>query len=833
LASSATLATGTYYVAQTIGGGCESVRSAIAVTVNPVPTATVTASGVTTICQGQNLTLSANTGAGLTYQWQNNGSNIAAATNATYAPMASGAYTVVVTNASGCSTTASATNVTVYPAPMAMITSGSTTICQGQNVVLNAMTGTGWTYQWQNNGSNIAAATNSTYTATMAGNYTVVVTNTNNCNATSAASVVTVNALPTATISSASTQICQGGTLVLNVNTGTGLTYQWKKDGTDLAGATNSNYTATTVGNYTVVVTNASGCSQTSAVTTITVNPLSAGAATITSATSPSFCQGSNVVLNANQGANLRYTWQNNGVTIPNATASSYFATTSGVITVVILDVTSSCTATSAPTTVTANPVPTPIISANNNTAICQGDTVRLTASGGATYAWSNGSTNATIAATIAGNYTVTVTSAANCSANATQQVSIRALPTATVTSSTPMTFCLGGNVTLNANTGSGFTYQWQNNGASILGATNASYMTNAAGSYRVIVTGGNGCVSTSTANAVVVNALPTPVLTPSGVVAICQGDSARLQIAGGTSYMWSDNSTGNAIWAKAAGPYVVTVTDANGCVATASKSLTINALPTATITAGGLTSICPDDMVTLSANVGTGFMYQWRRNASTISGATNRSFTAVTAGAYSVSVTDANGCKATSAETTVTVFSKPTVSFTSSLQAGTGSVMNFTNTSSAGTVRWYFGDALNSTSTQANPTFWYKANGTYSVRLVVTNANGCSDSTSASIIVTGVRTGVNDLVEPLKIKVYPNPFAETVQIEIENTTMNFGNNDKIMVTNALGQVVYQAVLNQKTMSLDNQNWSEGMYQVMIYSNGQMIPVKKVVKVMQ
>ncbi|MEY4936126.1 MAG: putative adhesin, partial [Bacteroidota bacterium] len=629
LASNAPLTTGNYYVAQSIGGGCESPRSAVAVTVNAVPTATVTSSGVTTVCDNQGFTLSANTGTGLTYQWQSNGAIIATATNATYVPMVSGAYQVIVTNASNCSTTSAGTNVTVYAAPTAMITSGATTVCQGQAVVMNATTGTGLTYQWQKDGSTLVSETNANYTAMASGSYTVIVTNANNCTTTSAATTVTVTPAPTATITANSTQICQGGTLVLNANVGTGLTYQWQNNGSTIANATNANYTATAAGNYAVIVTNtASGCSQTSAVSAITVNPLSSGAATISAVTPTSFCQGSNVVLNANTGATLRYTWQNNGVTIPNATASTYIATTSGVITVVILDVSSSCTATSAPTTVTVNPIPTPIINANANTAICQGDTVRLTASGGTTYLWSNNSTNATLAATTAGTYTVTVTSAANCSATTSQVVSIRALPTASVTAATPMTFCVGGNVTLNANTGSGFTYQWQNNGAAILGATNANYMTNAAGNYRVIVTGGNGCVSTSTANAVIVNALPTPIFTPSGVVAICQGDSARVQIAGGTSYVWSDNSTGTSIWAKAAGPYMVTVTDGNGCIATASKSLTVNALPMATVTAGGVTSVCPDDVVSLSANTGTGLMYQWRRNAGNITNATNRTFT-------------------------------------------------------------------------------------------------------------------------------------------------------------------------------------------------------------
>jgi Ig-like domain CHU_C associated/PKD domain/Secretion system C-terminal sorting domain len=329
--------------------------------------------------------------------------------------------------------------------------------------------------------------------------------------------------------------------------------------------------------------------------------------------------------------------------------------------------------------------------------------------------------------------------------------------------------------------------------------------------------------------------AAPTAAATQSQCLGKTVADLA-VTVAPSATLVWYSAAAGGSPLAAntvlATGNYYVAQTLGGGCEGGRSAvAVTVNPLPTATITAGGATSICPDDVVSLSANTGTGFTYQWRRNAGAISGATNRTFSAVTAGAYSVGVTDANGCKATSAETTVTIFSRPSVSFTSSMQAGTGSILNFTNTSSAGTVRWYFGDALNSTTTTANPTFWYNANGTYSVRLVVTNANGCSDSTSTSIIVTGVRTGVNDLVEPLLIKVYPNPFAETVQIEIENANVTFSNNDKVLVTNALGQVVHQAVLNQKIMSLDTQNWSEGMYQVVIYTNGQRIPVQKVVKV--
>jgi PKD repeat protein len=644
---------------------------------------------------------------------------------------------------------------------------------------------------------------------------------------TSTANVVTVNALPMATSTAAGvTTFCQGGNVVLNANTGTGLTYQWQKNGAVIPMATNPSYTANTSGAYTIVVTDGNNCMN-SASTNVTVNPLPN--TNISYVTPTTFCQGGNVVLSVPHVPNALYEWSRNGVTIPNAEMAHYVATTSGNYSVEVLDV-NLCYSESAATAVTVNTNPSPVITVNGNTNFCEGDSVQLTASGGLTYLWSTTSTNAAIWLRAGGFYTVTVSNG-NCSATAAQQVSPRAVPPASIAAIGPLTFCRGSNVTLNANTGTGLTYQWQKNGSPVLGSTNSTFVTDTTGSYRVIVTGTNGCTTTTSALTVTSNPNPMARLTPSAPVTLCQGDSARFSISGGTTYLWSNNRTDTAFWVKTGGAYAVTVTDANGCTAYAANSLTINALPMATITAGGVTSVCPDDVVSLNAPVGAGYMYQWRRNGNAIG--TSRVFNATTAGAYTVSVTDANGCKANSDTTKVIYFNRPTVGFTNSLQSGTGSVMNFTNTSSAGTVRWYFGDALNSTSTQTNPSFTYRSNGTYSVRLVVTNANGCSDSTAASVMITGARTGVNDLVEPLRINVFPNPFAESVQIEIENTTVNFGNNDKIMVTNALGQMVYQAVLNQKSMSVDTQNWSEGIYNVMIYSNGQMIPVKKVVKVVR
>ena len=134
------------------------------------------------------------------------------------------------------------TFLTVNALPTATITPATTTtFCQGGSVVLNANTGAGLTYQWRLNGTNITGATSSSYTANASGSYTVVVTNTSTCSATSTATVVTVNTLPTATITPATaTTFCQGGSVVLNANTGSGLTYQWYNNATIISGATSS-----------------------------------------------------------------------------------------------------------------------------------------------------------------------------------------------------------------------------------------------------------------------------------------------------------------------------------------------------------------------------------------------------------------------------------------------------------------------------------------------------------------------------------------------------------------------------------------------------------------
>src|SRR6185503_9680423 len=150
---------------------------------------------------------------------------------------------------------------------------GATTVCKPDAVTLNsATTGNVTSYQWKKGATNQSGATNSSYTATKTGTYSVTVTNA--CGtATSNSISVTVNTKPAATISPAGTvNMCSGQTTVLTANSGNNLSYQWKKIGADIYGATNQTYNATTAGKYKVTVTNtATGCTKVSAATTINI----------------------------------------------------------------------------------------------------------------------------------------------------------------------------------------------------------------------------------------------------------------------------------------------------------------------------------------------------------------------------------------------------------------------------------------------------------------------------------------------------------------------------------------------------------------------------------
>jgi len=149
--------------------------------------------------------------------------------------------------------------------------SNGLTFCNGDSSILQANSGN-YSYQWKKNGNAINGATASAYTAKTSGTYLVKITNNNGCSVLSPPKVITVNYNPAATISSdGPTTFCAGDSVVLAGNSGTNLSYQWKKNNGTINGATARKYTAKTAGSYKVKVTNVYGCTRLSSAVTVTV----------------------------------------------------------------------------------------------------------------------------------------------------------------------------------------------------------------------------------------------------------------------------------------------------------------------------------------------------------------------------------------------------------------------------------------------------------------------------------------------------------------------------------------------------------------------------------
>ncbi|MFD2600747.1 LamG-like jellyroll fold domain-containing protein [Flavobacterium suzhouense] len=579
-------ASGNYKVIIT-AGSCTATSACTSVTVCSVnPAVTLTGTTLTA------------TQTGATYQWVNcaTDTNITGATAASYTPTASGSYKVIITMPNSCTVTSACTQVCIVNNA---VTLTGTTLTATQ---------TGATYQWVNctTNANITGATAQTYTPTVTGDYKVIVTM-GTCTATSACTQVCV-VNPAVTLA--------GTTLTA---TQTGATYQWVDctTNTNITGATAQSYTPTASGNFKVVVTMGT-CTVTSACTQVCVVN---STVTLTGAT-----------LSVGQ-TGATYQWVNctTNTNITGATAQTYTATASGSYKVIIT-MTGGCTVTSACTSVCVV----------NNVVTLGGNTLTA-AQAGATYQWVNCATNTNITGATAQSYTPTVTG---------DYKVIITMGTCTATSACMQVCIINPAVTQTGITltaaQTGATYQWincANGNAPVAGATAATFVATATGSYAVVITMPNGCTATSAC---------TPITICNVNQAVTVNGNTITATQTGATYQWVNCTTNTAITGETSqsftpavsGNYKVVISMAGGCSATSV-----------------CTSICIiDPAVTLAGTTLTatqaGATYQWVdcTNNANIAGATAQTYTPLVSGNYKVIITMGAGCTATSACTAVTV---------------------------------------------------------------------------------------------------------------------------------------------------------------------------------
>jgi len=335
---------------------------------------------------------------------------------------------------------------------------------------------------------------------------------------------------------------------------------------------------------------------------------------------------------------------------------------------------------------------------------VCEGDTVILSANPGfLTYLWSSGQTTESIPISQAGTYAVTVADANGCAATASQVFANLPLPAPVIGG--PAFIC-GGNA---ANA----VFSVPNTFPQILwstGATTPTISVSQTGTYLVTVTDANGCTASDSIALTV-----SPPFSPDIITAPtnCDGTATLDAGSGYATYIWSNGSTGQQVTVNSAGNYTVTVSDANGCMGTASENVTLPTPPQVAIT--GLNFICPGSNAVFSVP-NTFAQILWSTGAATPSISVSQT------GTYLVTVTDANGCTATDAITlTVSPPFSPEITTAPTNCDGTATL-----DAGSGYAAYLWSNGATGQQILVN------TNGTYAV--TVSDANGCP-GTSAEIV--------------------------------------------------------------------------------------------------
>jgi YD repeat-containing protein len=297
--------------------------------------------------------------------------------------------------------------------------------------------------------------------------------------------------------------------------------------------------------------------------------------------------------------------------------------------------------------TVTATTSPS--LSFTNTTATCgsSNGSAGVSVSGGTApyaYLWNNNQTTSTISNLGSGNYSVTVTDASNCIVNGTTTVSSPSNLQASIFPTQPTCGVSNGSLSSQVTGGTlPYTYLWSNS------ATTSTITGLTSGTYTLVITDSNNCVFTVSSTLSSINSMTVTTSTTSTKCGNPNG-TATVNVSNGTpsyQYLWSNNQTSQTATNLSTGVYNVTVTDANGC-STISYA-TVGAIQPPTVVCTSTPTSCNSNTGTATASVSFGtspYTYLWSNNQNV------QIATALSAGTYSVTITDYYGCSANSSTT-------------------------------------------------------------------------------------------------------------------------------------------------------------------------------------
>lgn len=667
--STATFGNTSYFVSQSLAatsGGCESDRSEIVVTVNTNPASPIVTTPIQ-LCVGA--TASALTATGTDLKWYSaatggTGSAVAptpstgTATTLTYYVTQS-----LATTSGGCESSRTPINVVVNANPSAPTITTPVTYCQF--ITASALSASGTNLKWYSAATGgTGSATSFTPSTSTATSYTYYVSQSldatsGSCESPRASVTVNVNPAPANPTVTTPVVYCQNITTASALSaTGTGL--KWYTAATGGTGSTTApTPTTTTAASTTYYVTqtnSATSCESLREPLVVTINPQPAAPAV----TSPiAYCNNATTAtaLGATGTSLLWYSAATGGT--GSTTAPTPITTSTGATSFYVSQTNSfTCESPRTAIVVNINPLPAaPTVTTPIN--LCIGSTAAPLSVVGTSLKWytvTTGGTATSSAPTPAtsslGNtdYFVSQTNSFTCEGpRAKVTVQVQPLPVVSITSlsSTGFIFCREKTIDIKAIAPTATDFQWSYNGSILPGATVATTAAATTGNYKIDVTDVYGCKNKDSVW-VQKDTSIIPVLSPA-MVAICEESSILFTVSPGYaswSFNWQKDGTpiipatptSNIRNLSASGNYTVITSNSFGCIDTTNIAMItyLPKPPKPTIT----------NTYPLLQIPNLYKYYQWNRNNTPISGATNFNYTVGSNGYYFVEVTDANGCK-------------------------------------------------------------------------------------------------------------------------------------------------------------------------------------------
>jgi len=763
----------------------------------------------------------------VTYQWYRNGVMLSGETSATYTTIAAGEYHVVATDTAfiGCSAQSNHVFVTYVADPVVTISADATELnCNNADALLTASIADGegpFHYQWYKVGTGAVGTDAGTYTAVVAGEYYVVVTDGNQCTDESNHITITYVPPPVVTLSADATELnCNNADALLTASVTPGeapYAYTWYRNGVAMPGETGSTYLSVLGGTYYVHVTDNNSCADDS--NEIVISSVPAPVVTISADDAELNCNNADTLLTATVTpgeAPYGYQWYKGGAAIGGATNATYVVTAAGTYYVHVID-NNGCADDSNQIVVTYVPSPVVTIAADDAELNCNNADALLTATvtpGEAPYAYQwykndvaiGGATNATYVATTAGTYYVHVTDNNGCTDDSNAVV-ISYVPPPVVTLSADATElnCNNADALLTATVAPGeapYGYQWYKDGIAIGGATNATYLATAAGTYYVHVIDNNRCADDS--NQIVVTSVPGPVVTIAADDAELNCNNADALLTASVTpgeapyaYQWYKDGVAiggatNATYAAtAAGTYYVRVTDNNQCMDD-SNVVTVVYVPDPVVAISKQYDHCLGTVAfTATASNGeTPYTFAWDVDGDGFddgTGVTKEITGYGLSGTVRVQVTDHNGCTDVDDEP-YAINARLTVQATlDSLQQCTGyACLSAAASGGAGayTYAWDLdNDGQFDDGTGATACHLF-ADGTLTVRVRATDGLGCQATDDLQIVVAVptpqvdiTKTVNKDIVYPDTTVIYRYYITNTGTCPLLNLTLS---DDKI-----------------------------------------------------